>query len=213
MKKSMLILCTLLLSVAVKAQPQKPKLGVKAGLNISSLTFDEDELNSSSKTGFIAGLMAEIPLAKNFSIQPELLYSQQGTKASFYDPEVTNSRFESTIKLSYLNIPVMLKYFIANGVSLQAGPQIGILLKSSNQYQDNFLGYDHHENFNLSDYATAIDTGVNFGLGYQFQNKFYADVRYTLSYSNVFKNGDANYFITNDMKNRVFQISIGYFFK
>ncbi|UTN06120.1 PorT family protein [Flavobacterium bizetiae] len=212
MKKSMLIIGALFLSVTVMAQTEKVKLGVKAGLNLSSLSFDESELNSSNKTGFTAGIMVEIPLAKNFSLQPELLYSQQGTKSSFSDSDVTNSHYKSTIDLNYLNIPVMLKYYVLKGLSVQAGPQIGILLKANNKYQDNFLGYENHESFDLKDYATGLDTSVNFGLGYQFKDKFYTDARYNLSYSNVFKEGDVGHFINNDMKNRVFQITVGYFF-
>ena len=214
MKKSMLVLCTLFLCATVAAQTDKVKIGVKAGLNISSLTSDENELDSSDKTGFTAGIMAEIPLAKNFSIQPEVLYSQQGMKFSYSDVDVQNSHYKSTIGLNYLNIPVMLKYYVVKGLSVQAGPQIGILLKANNKYQDNFLGYENHETFNLSDYANGIDTSVNFGLGYQFKNKFYTDLRYTISYSDIFKDASANtYIINSDMKNRVFQITIGYFFK
>lgn len=212
MKKYILICCTLFFSATITAQTEKVKLGVKAGLNLASLTFDESELNSSDKSGFTAGLMVEIPLTKKFSIQPELLYSQQGTKTSFSDQDVTNSHYKSTINLNYLNIPVMLKYYVLKGLSLQAGPQIGILLKANNKYQDNFLGYENHESFNLKEYSTGIDTSVNLGLAYQFKDKFYTDLRYNISYSNVFKEGDANHFINNDMKNRVFQISIGYFF-
>lgn len=213
MKKTMLILYTIFISVTVMAQNEKVKLGVKAGLNISSLNFYESELSSSSKTGFTAGLMVEVPVAKNFSLQPELLYSQQGTKTSFFDQDVTNSNYKGTITLNYLNIPLMLKYYVIKGLSVQAGPQIGLLLKANNKYQDNFLGYENHESFDLKSYSSGIDTSINFGLGYQFKDKFYTDFRYNISYSNVFKDGDANYFINHDMKNRVFQITIGYFFK
>ncbi|MBF4494541.1 PorT family protein [Flavobacterium sp. MR2016-29] len=213
MKKSILLICILFLGVTVMAQTEKIKLGVKAGLNLANLTFDESELDSSSKTGFTAGLMVEIPVAKNFSIQPELLYSQQGTKISFSDQEVTNSNYKSKIDLNYLNIPVMLKYYVLKGLSLQAGPQIGILLKANNEYRDNFLGYENYENLDLKEYSTGIDTSVNLGLGYQIKDKFYTDLRYNISYSNVFKESDVNYVINRDMKNRVFQITIGYFFK
>ncbi|MBO9584275.1 MAG: PorT family protein [Flavobacterium sp.] len=212
MKKSILIFCALFSGATILAQSEKVKLGVKGGVNISSLTFDESELNSSAKYGFTAGLMAEIPLAKKLSIQPEILYSQQGVKMTFSDPEVTNSNYRSTISLNYLNIPVMLKYYVANGLSLQAGPQIGILLKANNKSQDNFLGYENHENYNLSEYSNGVDTSINLGLGYQFKNKFYADARYNISYSNVFKDPNDTYIIHNDMKNRVFQITVGYFF-
>ncbi|MEP6804416.1 MAG: porin family protein [Flavobacterium sp.] len=212
MKKSMLMLFTLFLGVTITAQTEKVKLGVKAGLNISSLNFDENELNSSNKAGFTAGIMVEIPIIKNFSLQPEVLYSQQGAKSSFWDNDVTNSNYKSTIKLNYLNIPVMLKYYVIKGLSVQAGPQIGILLKANNKYQDNFLGYENQESFDLKDYSAGIDTSVNLGLGYQFKDKFYTDLRYNISYSNVFKDGDVNHFVNSNMKNRVFQVTIGYFF-
>ena len=213
MKKSMLVLGAVLLCATVTAQTEKVKLGVKAGLNISSLTSNENELQSSDKTGFSAGVMAEIPLTKNFAIQPELTYSQQGMKFSYSDADVVNSHYKSTIQLNYINIPVMLKYYVVKGLSVQAGPQIGILLKANNKYQDNFLGYDNHEKFNLADYANGIDTSVNFGLGYQFKDKFYTDLRYNLSYSDIFRDASANtYVINSDMKNRVFQITVGYFF-
>jgi Outer membrane protein beta-barrel domain len=214
MKKSMIVICTLLLCATVAAQTDKVKIGVKAGLNISSLTSNENELESTDKTGFTAGIMADISLAKNFSIQPEVVFSQQGMKFSYSDLDVKNSHYNSTIGLNYLNIPILLKYFIVKGLSVQVGPQIGILLKASNKYQDNFLGYENHETFNLSDYANGFDTSVNFGLGYQFKNKFYADLRYNISYSDIFKNASADtYIINSDMKNRVFQITFGYFFK
>ncbi|WET02229.1 porin family protein [Flavobacterium sp. YJ01] len=215
MKKSKLIICALLMCAGAMAQTEKVKLGVKAGLNISNLTFDENELKSSDKTGFTAGLMAEIPLTKSFSVQPELLFSQQGMKLSYSDPEVQNSHYKSTIALNYLNIPIMLKYYVAKGFSLQAGPQVGILLKANNKYQDNFLGYDNHDKMDLKDYSNGVDASVNFGLGYQFQNKFYADVRYNMSYTDVFKDAtsNTNYIIKSDMKNRIFQVTVGYFFK
>lgn len=215
MKKSKLIVCALLLCAGLTAQTEKVKLGVKAGLNVSSLTFDENELNSSNRNGFTAGLIAEIPLTKSFSVQPELLYSQQGMKLSYSDAEVENSHYKSTIALNYLNVPVMLKYYVLKGLSVQAGPQVGILLKAINKYQDNFLGYDNHEKMNLKDYSNGVDASVNFGLGYQFKDKFYADLRYNMSYTNVFKDvtANTNYIINSDMKNRIFQVTVGYFFK
>ncbi|KAF2506931.1 PorT family protein [Flavobacterium zhairuonense] len=214
MKKSMLLLCTLFACAAVTAQTEKVKLGAKAGLNISNLTFDENAVNSSSRTGFTAGLMAEIPLAKSFSVQPEFLYSQQGMKFSYADADVQNSHYKSTVSLNYINIPIMLKYYVVKGLSLQAGPQVGILLKAKNEYQDNFLGYENYENLNLKDYSNGVDASVNFGLGYQFKDRFYADARYNMSYTDVFKDAtsNTNYIINSNMKNRVFQVTFGYFF-
>ena len=60
-------------------QAQDVKLGVKLGMNISSLNGNEDNLDP--KDGWVLGATAEVALTDKFSLQPELLYSQQGAKS------------------------------------------------------------------------------------------------------------------------------------
>lgn len=215
MKKAKLILYALLCSAGVTAQSEKTVLGVKAGINSSRLSAAGSELSTAGKTGFTAGIMAEIPLLNNFSVQPELLYSQQGAKFSYSDPEVQNSQYQSTMKLNYLALPLMVKYYPLKGLSLQAGPQIGFLLKAANEYRDNFLGYQNQENMDMKGYCNGMDASVNLGAGYQIANQYYIDIRYNAAYTKLFKDAsaDTNYIINSNMKNRVFQITVGYFFK
>ena len=77
-----------------------------------------------SKTSFHIGGVVEIPISDSFSVQPELLYSSQGAKAE--------SSFGGDVdfKLSYLNLPIMAKYYVAENFSLEAGPQVGLLLSA-----------------------------------------------------------------------------------
>ncbi len=193
-------------------QPIKYNLGVKAGLNISNLSYSGGELDVSSKSGFFAGVMAEFSFSSKFSLQPEVLYSQQGAKTTYSNKFIENSDYQGTIKLDYINIPLIAKYYLAKGVSIQAGPQIGVLVNAKNNYKDNFFGYENEDEFDLSDYTHSLDTSINLGLGYQYNNTFYIDTRYNISLSDVFEDGKADNYLDLDMANRVFQISIGYFF-
>ena len=60
------------------ANAQDVKFGAKAGLNLSNFTGDVE--NTSTKVGFQVGGFAEIKISEKFAVQPELLYSLQGTK-------------------------------------------------------------------------------------------------------------------------------------
>jgi len=110
MKKIMIIAVVAFLSTtAVKAQTIS--LGAKAGVNFASLSGDDVE-DLDARTSFHLGLMAEARFSDKFAIQPEILYSSQGAKVD-----------DMTLKLDYLTIPVMLKYYVTNEISLEAGPQ------------------------------------------------------------------------------------------
>ena len=100
---------------------QEVNFGIKAGLNLAGLNGSEDLDDYDLRTSFHVGAVAEIGISEKFSFQPELLYSSQGAKAE-------ESGFKATIKLDYLNLPLIAKYYVAEGFSVEAGPQIGFLL-------------------------------------------------------------------------------------
>ncbi|KIA99658.1 porin family protein [Flavobacterium sp. JRM] len=187
------------------ANAQEVKFGVKGGINLSTFTGDVE--NVSSKVGFQVGGFAEIKLTEKFSIQPELLYSLQGAKI---DQSEEGYRYESTEKFSYLNIPVMAKYYVAEKFSLEAGPQIGFLLSAKSDFTetDDFFGTTSGDE-DVKDSYKSIDFGVNFGAGYDFTENLSAGIRYNLGLSNIadFEEGD-----NTKIKNSVFSLSVGYKF-
>src|SRR4029078_3190994 len=77
MKKISLFALTLFFASSLFAQDAK--FGLKAGLNVSTLsnTYGSEY---GSKLGFNAGALAHIHLSPYWSLQPEVLYSGQGTK-------------------------------------------------------------------------------------------------------------------------------------
>lgn len=163
---------------------QEIKFGAKGGFNIASITGDNTK-GIDAVTSFNFGVVSEIPLSDKFSFQPELMYSGQGY--SFND---------NTIALSYLNIPLMGKYYVTKGLSIEAGPQLGFLLSAKNESTD------------VKDSFNTFDFGLNFGLGYKFKNGLNFGARYNLGLTDI-NNLDNS---SSKNKNGVFQFSVGYFF-
>ena len=82
------------------------RFGVKAGMNVSSLSNDETLDDQKSKIGFNAGVFATIPVAASFNIQPEVIYSQYGSKANY---TVLGDKYSSSTNLDYVTVPVMFQ--------------------------------------------------------------------------------------------------------
>lgn len=103
-------------------------IGVKGGVNMFKI--DGRSFNEEFKYGYNAGLFSEIDFSEKLGIQPELLWNQSQTRTTnefgqMYDEGVSELR---DVKLNYLSIPVLLSYKPSKILSLQAGPQFGILI-------------------------------------------------------------------------------------
>ncbi|MHC0442285.1 porin family protein [Flavobacterium sp. 3-210] len=163
MKK--LILSAIALMAFAFCNAQDTRFGIKGGLNISNVVGGEVE-NTKSLVGFHVGGFAEIHVVEKFFIQPELLYSAQGTKV--------DGPFGSDgdVKLNYLNIPVLAKYYIIDKkFNVEAGPQLGILLSAKAEGED------------IKDFTRSVDFGFNIGAGYSFTDNFSVGLRYTIGLS------------------------------
>ncbi|CAM3620094.1 porin family protein [Flavobacterium gelidilacus] len=184
--KKLLLVTALAVFGFSNVNAQEIKFGVKGGLNFAYLSGDNTG-DLEPVTAFNFGVMSEISITDKFSFQPELMYSGQGF--SFKNDD-------NPIALSYINLPLMGKYYVIKGLSLEAGPQIGYL-----------IGADY-DGLDLKDNYKKVDFGANFGLGYKLDNGINFGVRYNLGLSNI-----------NDLrgqsdkiKNNVLQVSLGYFF-
>ena len=182
--KKILLLAVVTVLGFTNVNAQEIKFGVKGGLNFATISGDNTK-GIDLVTSFNFGVVSEIPLSDKFSFQPEIMYSGQGY--GFND---------NTIALSYLNVPLMGKYYVTKGLSLEAGPQIGFLLAAKNEKTD------------VKDSFNTVDFGVNFGVGYKLENGLNFGVRYNLGLTDI-NNVDNSSFKN---KNGVFQVSVGYFF-
>lgn len=128
-----LVLSTVIFSAA---NAQSFHLGVKGGANINKITGQsfKDEFSY----GYHLGAFAEIGLGDKFSVQPEVVFNQfkQDTSSQFKDIYDLGAN-RSNIKLNYLSIPILLNYKLSNILTLQAGPQFGILMDQNQKLLDN----------------------------------------------------------------------------
>jgi hypothetical protein len=163
--------------------------GLKAGLNISTISSDD----SKSKAGFYGGAFANIPVASSFSVQPEVLYNGLGAK---YE-----GNSDLKINLSYISVPVMFQYKATPEFYLEAGPQFSFLIDSKLKYQSNST--------DAKDLVKGFDFGVGIGAGYYFTPNIGVNVRYVAGVTDIAKEVAGN---QADGKNNVFQVGLAYKF-
>ena len=186
------------------SQAQEVKFGAKGGLNLFN-RYGDNVGNTDFRTSFHVGGVAEIKFTEKFSLQPELLFSSQGSK---YDlildgfPEINapeGTKATLTEKLNYINLPVIAKYYVAKGLSLEAGPQLGFLASAKRDLE--FSG--DTMDFDVDDEYDSFDFGLNFGLGYKLDNGLFFNGRYNLGLTNI---------TDNNVRNEGFQFSVGFMF-
>ena len=207
--KNIKIVILLLLISYTPLQAQKYKFGQKAGLNLSTFAGDQTN-NDNVRTAFHVGAVMEYNLSDKFSIQSELLYSEQGVSDETQVDENTN--IERTKKFNYLNLPVLAKYYLTENLSLEGGPQIGYLLKAefetvTTTNTTNVGVVTNSVNEDLSKNSSDFDFGLALGIGYKLKSRINFAARYTLGLTNINNNNSSI-----DNQNRVFQLSVGYFF-
>lgn len=207
MKKIIVVIVALLSFNALQAQ--KVKYGLKTGLNIANLNIDGGGFpGTNSIVNFHIGGFAEIMLNKKVAFQPELLYSAQGAKFDYLFDDGTGSLYdtENTFKLSFINIPLMFKYYPESKFFLEAGPQVGFL--TSAKLKVNVIGYGS-DTQNIDEAFKNIDFGFNLGAGYNISKHASINARYNFGLSNI---GESEPGEDTSVKNSVFSISIGYIF-
>ena len=177
---------------------QETKFGIKAGLNLGTLSgdFEDAFVNSDMKMrpSFHVGGFAEIKFSEKFALQPEVLYSVEGGKQ-----DVPNESEKLIWDLAYVNVPIIAKYYATNKLSIEAGPQIGFLTKAEATFDGDTVA-----DFKDDSKSTAIS--LNLGAGYNFTDNIFASLRYTLGMTNIVDQDDF------DSKSNVLALSVGYKF-
>ena len=143
--KTKLILVGLFL-ISIFASAQEVKFGVKGGLNISLLSLSGSIPaggSTSSNTGFVIGGIADIKINDKLSIQPELLFSNDGGTYQYTNTVDANINvtgvYGQKIKTNSLSIPIVAKYNVIDNLSMDAGVQISYLLSAKSTVDYNII--------------------------------------------------------------------------
>lgn len=158
---------------------QKIDIGIKGGVNFSKL--DIPDIHTSNKTGYHLGAYSLFKLG-NLGVQPEIIFSQQGSQVDLADWDT-----------KYINIPIILKLYLGGGFNLQAGPQFGFLNKAE------------LDGNSIEDDLKTADVSVGLGVGWDIPIGLKIDARYNLGLTD---NSDDPAYET--IKSQVFQLSLGF---
>jgi len=166
-------------------------IGIKGGVNAYNI-HNDNNIKYDTKIGYHFGLLGHIHINQMFAVQPEIVYSTQGAKYKLNN-ETTN------FNLSYINVPVLFQYMFENGLRLQAGPQLGVLVAAKSKTGSTTT--DNKENIKPIDLALSLGAGYiipSIGLG--------IDVRYNLGLNNINDIGEVK------STNRGLQLGLFYIF-
>ncbi|MCR5366302.1 MAG: PorT family protein [Prevotella sp.] len=213
MKKIMMIAAMMLLSVGAFAQNEVGQFTLKpmAGINLATMTKLD---NTTMRVGLTAGVEAEYGVAENFSLSLGALYSMQGVKSKegsvifdFPGVGIIGFKGKQTIKLDYINLPILANYYLFPGFAIKAGIQpefcVSKKLKTKGTANVGSSTMDVDSDDKIEDGVKGFALSIPFGLSYEYQG-FVLDARYNLGVTKAFKDGDP--------KNSWFMFTLGYKF-
>lgn len=193
---NLLLISAIATPILSHAQAGSPVgFGVKAGATLTTMAGSgtSGAPTISPLAGGVGGVFATVPLgaSSHWSLQPELLYSQQGYRLT-NDP----TEYKATFRSNYLKLPLLLS-FTHHGFFAAVGPQVGYLLSARNTYQ--FLDYSpagvplgrgENVNTDLRDYqrwefsavaAVGYRAPCGLGLELRYSDALFNQSRNTLS--------------------------------
>lgn len=192
MKKLFMIAAMMVATLSVSAQ-EAGQMFIKpmAGGTFSTLVGDVDDVKG--KIGLVGGAEFGYNINETFGITAGLLYTMQGCK----DKDV-----DANFNLDYINVPVLANVYVAPGLALKAGPQIGFLTRAK------------LDDVDMKDVCKTIDFSIPVGVSYEISD-FVIDFRYNIGITNISKNTKIKadgLEIESDKKTRnsVFMLTVGY---
>lgn len=199
MKKFFIFVAAMVSAASTFAQFEPGTLSFqpKAGLNIAYLSNAD---GADPRFMYAAGAEVEYQFTKKISLAGSVLYSKQGAK---YDVQnsgyVFPNNYKLTIKMDYINFPIVANFYILKGFALKFGIQPAVNVKAA--YSESTYSSDISYSSRGVDIKT-FDLSIPVGLSYEFMNRnLVLDARYNIGLTRLIE-GD-------DSRNRVAQITAG----
>lgn len=174
------------------------KYGVKAGLNMTSMSNDMAfDPGFGMGVGFRVGGFLNMRWGYRtensskgtglWGFQPELMYSNQAVKTDAGD-----------IKMNYIAVPLLLKVYPTTALSIEVGPEFSYLISTS----PSTMAVDRAE-VKVGD-CKGMNIGATAGLAYDFEMGLTVGARYTYGFTDMAKN--------LKWKNSNIQVTVGWMF-
>ena len=130
--------------------------GIIAGISTSQVSGDQ--LGGFNKVGFLVGAFTNKSISPLLSLQMEMTYIQKGS-----DNPKMNENSISDINLSYVEIPLLLKYQQSNTIAIEGGFETAFLISSSDNDIYGKISATNTREFNTTDIGIFI--GLDYSIG------------------------------------------------
>ena len=190
MKKIFIVASLILAFATAKAQSEVGGFSVRpmVGMNIGMMTNADD---SDPRIGFVVGTELEYQATDLLGLSAGLLYSQQGCKVDD----------NGTLKLDYINIPLLANVYVAKGFAVKLGLQPGFLINDKAKVSDSGVSVEA----GLGDLSKNFVLSVPVGISYEFSN-IQLDARYNWGVTHALSaEGESS-------NSSAFMITVGYKF-
>jgi opacity protein-like surface antigen len=204
--KRILALMVLLSAITMTTQAQLVKFGIKGGLDLVSMSFNESVFDTSNKAGWFVGP----------TVQVNLLAGLGADIAAFYDQKTAEVNSE-TIKMKSILVPLNVRYKFGLGktvgIYVAAGPQFGFNVGDSEFKWTDKSSYENTFQLKKSNFSINLGAGVyltkhlEVGFAYNIAMGKTADASWKQAWDatvSTVKN--------DDTKTKSWQISAAYFF-
>jgi hypothetical protein len=197
---------------------QSPKFGFNAGISLANMEYKagDEKDKTDYRVGLNMGVVIDIPVGSNLSIQPGINFIQKGVKEKETDE---NFIAEMSTRINYLEVPLNLIYkapLKKGHFFFGAGPSAAYALngKAEYKYTDTDLNETEteEEKFNFGnkddDDLKAFELGLNIVGGFQLKSGIIIAINYNRSINNLLPGNVEN----ASLRNSYFGFKIGYMF-
>lgn len=187
------------------------KFGIKGGVTVNDLKFNEDIFKADNRCGYTIGLMTKFtaPII-NIGFDASVMFTHRVTKVDGLTVIGTDMSqqevYDGSIKSDYIEIPINFRWDIGLPVIgkfvspfLTTGPDLSFLVSKQNVSN----AWNKH----------TFDFAWNFGFGLMFVNKVQIHASYGLGLNNAASSDSALYGKNlGDGKNRFWSVTAAYLF-
>jgi len=142
-------------------------IGAKVGLNYANVYDSKGEdFNADPKIGMALGAFLSIPIGTYIGIQPEVLYSQKGFKAT---GRLLGANYEFTRTTTYIDIPLYFALKPSEFITLVAGPQFSYLISRKDVFKttaNTFEQEQEFENDNIRKNTLGASVGLDINISH-----------------------------------------------
>ena len=216
----MLAVVAMMVTTNAKAQYEPGTWSLKptAGIGVSyisdmeSIPVESTKLDSQVSIAATSGVAVEYQATNFLGIEAGLLYTVQGGGWKDYnsgDEKIENPRFQ----LQYIHVPVVANIYVAKGLALKTGVQLGFMTNSDIvfTYKTKMDGYDTtiDTSIDMMKECNKFDVSIPIGISYEFNSHWVIDARFNLGLTKLNKESVSG---EKDSKNGAIFISVGHKF-